>query len=100
MYVDMEYSFFNRLQKLWLKPNFPMAELTYANGAKEIFHAPLPILKGGVMVQSRLSRQEDGLHLFGGNWPAENKVEAIRLLGNEGDYKSDFKVSFVKVELR
>jgi hypothetical protein len=100
MYVDMQYSFSNRLKKLWLKPAFPMAELTYANSVKELFHAPLPILKGGVMVQSRLSMQEDGLHLFGGTWPADNKVVAIRLLGNEGDYKSDFKVSFVKVELR
>jgi hypothetical protein len=100
MYVDMHYSFSNRIKKLWLKPHFPMAELTYANGVKELFHAPLPILKGGVMVQSRLSMQEDGLHLFGGTWPEENKVVAIRLLGNEGDYKSDFKMSFVKVQLK
>jgi len=100
MYVDMQYSFTNRLKKLWLKPAFPKAELTYANDEKEIFHAPLPILKGGVMVQSRLSMQVDGLHLFGGTWPADNKVVSIRLLGNEGDYKSDFKVSFVKVQLK
>jgi hypothetical protein len=100
MYVAMEYSLMNQLKKLWLKPKFPMAEITYANGVTESFHAPLPILSGGVMVQSRVSMQDDGLDLFAGKYPPENKVVSIRLLGNKGDYQSEFNVSFVNVKLQ
>jgi hypothetical protein len=57
--ANVSYSFLGKIARLFFQPPYLYANLEYKNGQKETFRIPPPILKGGVLINKKVSNSQD-----------------------------------------
>lgn len=57
--ANVSYSFLGKIARLFFQPPYLYANLLYKNGQKETFRIPPPILKGGVLINKKVSNSQD-----------------------------------------
>ncbi len=57
--IDVKYSLWGRLSRLFFQPPYLYCEVTYQNGKKENFRVIDKILKGGILVNRKVTTHKD-----------------------------------------
>lgn len=78
MNCDIEYSFLGKLCRLFFQPPYLFCEVTYQDGHKENFRAIDKILKGGVLVNRKITTQKELATFYNTQGAGNQKITSVK----------------------
>jgi hypothetical protein len=101
LYINakVNYNWKGKIARLFFQPPYLMATLTYENGEIEDFRIPPPILEGGVLINKKVTNQEEfvAYHQFKGR--ANQNIVSLKLWSASGwGFNESFEYSFEEIK--
>ncbi|SOE21621.1 hypothetical protein SAMN06298216_2078 [Spirosomataceae bacterium TFI 002] len=97
--AKVNYNWKGKLARLFFQPPYLMATVSYENGKSEDFRLPPPILEGGILVNKKVTTQEEfvAYQLFKGV-KTQNIVSLKLWSANGWGFKESFEYTFEQIK--
>jgi hypothetical protein len=90
--ANIEYSFWGKISRLLFQPPYLYCTLSYDNGSQETYRVIDKILKGGIIVNRKVSNQGEATSFFSNQNHKNLRVAKIRFWAKyQWGFKSDFE---------
>ncbi len=99
--ANVEYSLWGKIARLLFQPPYLYCTVTYQNGVQENYRVIDKILRGGIIINRKVSTQAEVVSFFSNQNHKNLQVSNLRFWAKyELGFKSDFKGSFQEINIK